>query len=111
MAFNFWVSDYFDPSAFINLLLDGRQLGRPENLNFSYFDSPRYNRRMDRASRLTGPARYRAYAKLEHQLARSAAPLVAFAVPNDPTLVSARVDPRCKILNPTLDLAAVCLKR
>ena len=111
MAFNFWITDYFDPFAFINLLLDGRQLSQSDNKNWSYFNSPRYNRLMDRASRLTGTGRYRAYASLAHRLARSAAPLAAFAVPNDATLVSARVDPRCKILNPGLDLAAVCLKR
>jgi hypothetical protein len=64
---------------------------------------------MARAARLSGATRYRAYAKLEHQLVHDAAPLVAFATKNTPTLVSARVG--CKILNPGLDLAAVCLKR
>jgi ABC-type transport system substrate-binding protein len=106
-----WLADYNDPYTFINQLLHGREIGRLGSANFSYFNSPKYNRRMDRASRLPVPARYRAYAKLDRQLARDAAPLVAYDVLNEPTLVSARVDPRCKILRPRLDLAAVCLKR
>ena len=111
IAFNRWFSDYNDPYQYVNVLVDGRRLGQPRNFNLSYFNSPKYNRQMDRASRLSGTARYRAYAKLDRKLVRDAAPMVAFAVGNQPTLVSARVDPRCKILRPGLDLAAVCLKR
>ena len=106
-----WGADYNDPAAFIDELLDGRQIGRPTNTNASYFNSAKYNRLIERASRLTGGARYRAYARLDRQLARNAAPMVAFAVANSVTMVSSRLDPRCKILNPDLDLAAVCLKR
>lgn len=104
-----FAADYGDPYAFINLLLDGRQIGGSANQNWSYFNSPKYNRLMDRASRLSGAARYRAYAKLDRQLARDAAPMIAFAADNQMTFVSNRVG--CKILRPELDLAAVCLKR
>ena len=37
--------------------------------------------------------------------------MVAAYVINEPTLVSSRVDPRCVVLRPILDLTAVCLKR
>jgi peptide/nickel transport system substrate-binding protein len=104
-----FVADYGDPYAFINLLLDGRQIGGPANQNWSYFNSRKYNRLMDRASRLSGAARYQAYAKLDRQLASDAAPMIAYATDNAWTFVSNRVG--CKILRPALDLAAVCLKR
>jgi peptide/nickel transport system substrate-binding protein len=103
-------ADYADPYAFINFLLDGRRLNRPDNANFSYFNSPKYNRLMDKASRLSGTARYRAYDQLDVRLARDAAPMVAYATDNSWTFVSKRVDRRCIVLRPELDLAAVCLK-
>jgi peptide/nickel transport system substrate-binding protein len=103
-----WLTDYNDPSAFINVLLDGRRIGEG---NWSHFNSPRYNRRMARASRLRlGWARYRTYGNLDIALARDAAPMVAYASGNAVTYVSKRLDPRCRILRPQLDLAAVCLK-
>ena len=104
-----WLSDYNDPSAFINPLLNGRSIGEH---NWSNFNSRRYNRRMAKASQLRiGRARYRAYGNLDIALARHAAPMVAYASGNAVTYVSNRLDPRCRILRPQLDLAAVCLKR
>jgi dipeptide transport system substrate-binding protein len=103
-----WLPDYVDPYAYINALLDGRQIPAP---NASRFDSPRYNRLMRRAARLRGEARYGAYGRLDVRLARDAAPLVPVAFSAEPTLVSRRVDPRCIVLRPTLVLNAVCLKR
>ena len=55
-------------------------------------------------------ARQLAYGSLDIQLARDAAPLAALSVLNEATFVSSRVDPRCIILRPALDLTAVCLK-
>lgn len=77
------------------------------------FDGPptpaRYRRLLQRASRLRGAARYRAYGRLDVALARDLAPTVPFAALNLRTFVSRRV--ACKIFRPELDLAAVCLKR
>jgi ABC-type oligopeptide transport system substrate-binding subunit len=104
-----WLTDYNDPSAFINVLLDGRRIGET---NWSQFNSPRYNRRMAAASRRrVGRARYGAYGNLDIALARHAAPMVAYASGNAVTYVSKRLDPHCRILRRQLDLAAVCLKR
>jgi peptide/nickel transport system substrate-binding protein len=111
IAFTFgWVADYSDPYAYLNVLLDGRQVGGPANHNYSYFDSARYNRLFDRASRLHGKARYRAYASLDVKLVRDAAPMAVYSVANEVTFVSKRVDKRCLVLRPDLDLAAACLK-
>jgi peptide/nickel transport system substrate-binding protein len=96
-----------DPS-FLDGMFNGKWIPKEGNSNRSYFDSPRYNRMLNAASRLTGSARNRAYGRLDVLLARDAAPAIAYAHDNALTLVSRRTD--CVVLNPTLDLAAVCLK-
>jgi ABC-type transport system substrate-binding protein len=99
-----WLADLPDPSL-LNDLFAGENVPAP---NSSRFDSPAYNARLDRASRLVGSARYRAYGSLDVDLARNAAPAIAYAYDNALTLVSKRVG--CIVLNPYLDLAAACLK-
>jgi peptide/nickel transport system substrate-binding protein len=103
-----WDQTIPDPSL-LNFLFDGRTIGKPGFGNWSYFDSRKYNRLLDAASRLPpGPERYRVYGKLDVDIARNAAPAVAYAYDNVLTLVSRRTG--CVILKPYLDLAAVCLK-
>jgi peptide/nickel transport system substrate-binding protein len=96
-----------DPSL-LNAIFHGRTIGQPDNANWSYFNSPKYNRLLDRAARLSGPERYRAYGKLDVQLSRDAAPAIPVAFQNNTTFVSARAG--CIVLNPFIDLTAVCLK-
>jgi peptide/nickel transport system substrate-binding protein len=98
--------DYYDPYAFLNLLLESRFIGRT---NWSNLRSPKWDRRLRAASRLRGKTRLRAYGRLDVELARDVAPIAAAAYLNEPTLVSKRVG--CVLLRPALDLAAVCLKR
>jgi peptide/nickel transport system substrate-binding protein len=98
-----WVADYNDPYAVLNVLFDGRFIG---GTNWARFNSAEYNRLLRRAALLQGEARYRAYGKLDVKLAREAAPMVAVAFLNEPTLVSSRLG----CVTPTFDLAAVCLK-
>ena len=52
--------------------------------------------------------RYRVYGDLDVQISRDAAPAIPVAFLNELTLVSARIG--CIVLNPLLDLTAVCLK-
>jgi peptide/nickel transport system substrate-binding protein len=87
----------------------------PVYLDYMFADAgaafpPKYQRLLDRASRLTGNDRYRAYGDLDAQISRDAAPMIPVAVVNAQTFVSARVDPSCFVLKPYLDLTAVCLK-
>ena len=96
-----------DPSWFVGLF-DGRKIGQEGSPNWSYFNSPTYNRLFDKASQLTGNERYRTYGTLDVQLSREAAPAIPVANLNAITFVSARTG--CVVLNPYLDLAAVCLK-
>jgi len=101
-----WGADYGDPYGILNILFRNPGGGKA---NIARFNSPRYNRLLNRASRLSGAKRYRAYGNLDVTLARKAAPLIAYGTDNVWTFVSKRVG--CKILRPELDLAAVCLKR
>lgn len=95
--------------SFLNFLFDGTTIGQPGFGNWSYFDSPKYNRLLQQAARLpAGPARDRAYGELDVQLSRDAAPGIAYGFLNELTLVSGRVG--CVVVNPFLDLTAACLK-
>jgi peptide/nickel transport system substrate-binding protein len=96
-----------DPTV-LNCLFDGRTIGTSNSCNLSFFDSPKYNRLLDRASRLTGEERYRAYGELDVQLSRDAAPALPVADANALSFVSGRVG--CVVVHPNLDLTAVCLK-
>jgi peptide/nickel transport system substrate-binding protein len=102
-----WLANLPDP-ALLNDLFDGASIGNPAAANYSYFDSPLYNGRLEAASRLTGSARYRAYGSLDASLARVGAPAIAYAYDSALTLVSQRTG--CVVVNPYLDLAAACLK-
>ena len=97
-----------DPSL-VAFLFDGRTIGRPNFGNWSYFDSPTFNRKFDRASKLRlGPERDRTYGQIDVELSRDAAPAIPYGVANAFTLVSSRVG--CVVANPSLDFTAVCLK-
>jgi ABC-type transport system substrate-binding protein len=65
-------------------------------------------RLLEEASRLTGDERYRAFGDLDVQISRDVAPAIPYSYDNTLTLVGARTG--CVIVNPYLDLAAVCLK-
>ena len=106
-----WIADYPDPYDFINKLLDGRTILPSNNVNISYFNDPKYNRKMDAAQAKTGDERNEAYAALDEDIARNAAPLVAWSVMNWIDFVSARVG--CYLYHPvyTMDLAALCIRK
>jgi len=96
-----------DPS-FLNFLFDGRTIGQAGFGNWSYFNSPKYNRLLEEASRLTGAERYRVYGELDVELSRDVAPAIPWAAINNGEFLSARVG--CVVMNPFLDLTAICLK-
>jgi ABC-type transport system substrate-binding protein len=97
-----------DPGNFLSSLFDGRTIGVPGFGNYSYFQSPHYNRLFDKGARLGPRKRYRFYGQLDVDLARNAAPIAAYAIDNIFTLVSKRTG--CVVVNPHIDLTAVCLK-
>jgi peptide/nickel transport system substrate-binding protein len=60
-----WGADYSDPYDFINVLLDGSTIGPTANNNDAYFNVPKFNTLMTKASLLFGPARTSAYSSLD----------------------------------------------
>jgi hypothetical protein len=106
MALVLWTPDFVDPYGYINRMLDTQDDG---GTNLARFDEPEYIGQMRRAASLQGADRSRAYAQLDLQLSRDAAPIAPFFVLNEATLVSGRVG--CMVLRPSLVLTTVCLKR
>ena len=96
-----------DPGL-LDCLFNGKWIGKEEGCNYSYFNTPRYNRRLSAAARLAGSARSSAFGRLDLELARDAAPAIAYTYDNAFTLVSRRTG--CVVLNPWLDLTAVCIR-
>jgi peptide/nickel transport system substrate-binding protein len=101
--------DYGDPYGLVDKLLDSRVIRAVGNSNISYFASPQVNRAIDAAQQLSGVARERAYGRLGIEVARTDAPLAAYAVLNARVFVSTRV--RCITYQPVygFDLAGACL--
>jgi peptide/nickel transport system substrate-binding protein len=103
-----WTPDYPDPYDVLNQLFSGASLKQAQSPNLARFDSPLYNRLLQRAALLSGTSRYRDYGKLDIRLARDAAPAAAFLNETVSTFVSSRTG--CVVVHPYIDLAAVCLK-
>lgn len=101
--------DYGDPYGIVDKLLDGRVIREVGNTNISYFADRRFDRAIDAAQHLKGVARDRAYGRLGLAVARTEAPLAAYAVLNARVFVSSRVG--CVTYQPVygLDLAGICL--
>jgi peptide/nickel transport system substrate-binding protein len=102
-----WIFGYPDPYPALEIF-DGRTITGSGNSDVSYYNSPRFNDALDKASRLLGTARARAFAKLDLFLTRTAAPAIPYATGTLPNLFSSRTG--CIVMNPFLDLAAVCFK-
>ncbi len=105
-----WLADYADPYDFINVLLDGTSLHADNNNNIAYFNNPTYNKEMERASRLTGSARYTAYGNLDVNMMNKAAPWAPTHNSSNRSLVSKNYG--CFTYNGiySVDLAAACVK-
>ena len=88
---NGWGQDYPDPYDFINILLSGTSIQPANNVNLSYFNTPKWNARMNTASHLAGQARYNAYAALDRDLMKQAAPVAPYINTNARVFVSKRV--------------------
>jgi YVTN family beta-propeller protein len=102
MVYLGWLPDYQDPSAFLNVLLEGGS-------TLPTLNDPTYRARLAGAAQLTGAKRYLTYARLDADLARNAAPLVAFGNASSHDLFSARIG--CQTYGVYgIDLAALCIK-
>ncbi len=98
-----WSADYPDPDDFLNLPLESGAV-------FPTLVDPTYRVRLAAAARLTGTERYLTYAGLEADLARKAAPLVAYGNASTHELFSARIGCQTSGVYGT-DLAALCARQ
>lgn len=103
MAWEGWIPDYLDPNAMLGVLLE-------QGAFLPSFVDPTWRERLAAASRLAGPERYVNYAHLDAELARDAAPLVAFGSLSSLDFFSARMG--CQVFTPAygIDLAALCIR-
>jgi peptide/nickel transport system substrate-binding protein len=101
-----WFADYSDPFDILNVLFSPSV---KNNADFGGFDDPRFEREMNAAARLNGARRYRAYARLDAELARRNPPVAAYVNPSNAYLFSARMG--CEIDQPYygVDLGALCV--
>ena len=89
-----WCSDYPDPYDWINVLFYGGFIQPENNVNYSYMDLPRWNRKMEAAAKLVGPSRLRVYSQMDLDLMREVAPVAVERTYNNRYFFSDRVDPR-----------------
>jgi peptide/nickel transport system substrate-binding protein len=85
-----FAADYADPNAFLRPLLSSAAIGKTST-NLDYFANRRFDRMLERASRLTGASRYTAFANLDRVTMRDAVPVAPFASENARFYVSESV--------------------
>jgi len=73
------------------VLLDGQNIQAANNSNYSYLSSPKYNKLMSDASKLSGGSRYDAYGKLDVDMMRNAAPWAPMYNSNTREFIGARL--------------------
>ena len=105
LAWSGWAADFPDPYGMLNELLETSPVIEPTPNDHTY------QRKLAAAAQLSGPGRYITYGKLDLDLARNSAPLVAFGNGSTHDFFSARIG--CQTYNAYfgVDLAALCLRR
>jgi peptide/nickel transport system substrate-binding protein len=89
-----WCSDYPDPFDWINILLYGPTIEAENNVNYSFMDLPKWNRKMEAAAKLVGPKRLKVYGQLDLDIMRQVAPMAVERTYNNRYFFSNRVDPK-----------------
>jgi peptide/nickel transport system substrate-binding protein len=95
-----WLLDFPHPDNYFGPQLSGARIAETGNTNWSFFDDPEINARIDRLSRhQLGPEQERAYAALDRMVMRRA-PWAPFGTLTLGTFVSDRIDLDELIVNP-----------
>ena len=100
-----WCQDYPDPYNFVNVLLYGGNIQADNNNNLAYFNTPAYNKKMERASRLLGDARLKTYGALDIDISKNQAPWASWNNPNHQFFFGSRVDPKSFVFQPIYEEA------
>jgi ABC-type oligopeptide transport system substrate-binding subunit len=118
-----WVADDGDPEDILQPLFGAvgpgnplgfgprTRVGVPASVNLGRFADPAFERRLRAADRLPPSRRYRAFGRLDAELARRDAPVVAYGTNTNEYFFSARMG--CELVHPVygIDLAALCRRR
>ena len=109
-----WCSDYPDPYDWINILLHGGSSIQAENnVNYSYFNDPKWNKKMENAAKLVGPNRLKVYGQLDLDVMKQAAPMAVERTYNNRYIFSNKVNPKSLVyqgIYQDFDWAAIALK-
>jgi peptide/nickel transport system substrate-binding protein len=108
-----WCSDYPDPYDWLNILLYGGGIQADNNVNYSYMNVPKWNAKLAKAAKLTGPKRLTTYGKLDIDITKQVAPLVAERTYDSRYLLSNRVNTKSLVyqgIYQDWDWAALALK-
>jgi ABC-type oligopeptide transport system substrate-binding subunit len=105
-----WIVDYADPVTFFEPLLLGTNIHDTENTDEAYFNDPKWNKAIVAAGRLTGAARSKAYAALDINITKQAAPWASFLTLTNRDFVSKSTG--CYMYHPVflMDWAVTCKK-
>lgn len=105
-----WGPDFIDPFDYLDVLLNGNRISAQNNVQWSLFDDPTFDKRLDAAAHLVGARRYAAYGRIDADVMRTAAPLAPLYTANVREFVSSRFG--CYTFVPalqSLSLAASCI--
>jgi peptide/nickel transport system substrate-binding protein len=92
-----WCSDYPDPYDWINILLYGGAIQPENNVNYSYMNVKKWNKKMESAAKLTGNKRLSVYGKMDLDIMKQVAPMAVERTYNNRYLFSNRVNPKSLI--------------
>jgi len=92
-----WCSDYPDPYDWINILLYGKGIQATNNVNYSYMNIAKWNKKMESAAKLVGPKLLSTYGKLDLDITKQVAPMGIERTYNNRYLFSNRVNPKSLI--------------
>jgi peptide/nickel transport system substrate-binding protein len=92
-----WCSDYPDPYDWINVLLYGGNIIDENNVNYSYFNSSVWNKKMEAAAKLVGPNRLKVYGQMDLDITKKAAPYAAERTYNNRYFFSNKVNTKALV--------------
>jgi ABC-type oligopeptide transport system substrate-binding subunit len=98
-----WGADYNDPYDFINILLDGSQIGPAGNNNYAYYDNKSFTSQMHKAALLGGSARVNAYANLDKSIMAKDPPWAPILNRNNRLFLGSHVG--CFTYNPVFEVS------
>jgi peptide/nickel transport system substrate-binding protein len=87
-----WCSDYPDPYDWLNVLYYGGNIQAENNVNYSYMNVSKWNKKLSSAARLVGPKRLKTYGKLDLDIMKQVAPISATRTYQSRYLLSNRVN-------------------